>query len=100
MKATILIVVMAAGLVAAGAIALNLWLDLEGVSLGFHGWLALGLGVLLSLAVGIGLMTLVFLSSRRGYDDDAGGAPDAGAVPDPGRPEDEPPRRGSDDAQR
>lgn len=34
-----------------------------------HGWIALGLGTLLSLAVGGGLMALVFYSARRGYDD-------------------------------
>lgn len=69
MKATLLVVVLAVGLVAAGAVALNLWLELEGVSLGLHGWLALGLGVALSLIVGVGLMVLVFVSARRGYDD-------------------------------
>lgn len=79
MKATLLVVVLAAGLVAAGAVALNLWLEMEGVSLGFHGWLALGLGVLLSLIVGVGLMALVFHSARRGYDD-LGDSPS-----DPGR---------------
>lgn len=69
MKTTLLIAVLASALVAAAIIALNLWLDLEGVSLGFHGWLALGLGVALSLVVGVGLMVLVFVSARRGYDD-------------------------------
>ena len=34
-----------------------------------HGWIALVLGVVLSLAVGIGLMGLMFFSSRRGYDE-------------------------------
>ena len=34
-----------------------------------HGWIALVLGTVLSLAVGIGLMALVFYSSRRGYDE-------------------------------
>ena len=34
-----------------------------------HGWIALGLGTLLSLAVGGGLMALVFYSARKGYDD-------------------------------
>lgn len=36
-----------------------------------HGTVAMVLGVVFSLIVGIGLMTLVFYSSRRGYDDDA-----------------------------
>ena len=33
------------------------------------GWLAMGLGVIITLALGIGLMALVFISSRRGYDE-------------------------------
>lgn len=100
MKTMLLILVSLLLLLGAGTIALNLWLDLEGVSLGFHGWLALGLGVLASLAVGIGLMALVFLSARRGYDDIGGKAPG------PGRPESEGPESGGpgpargDDAQR
>lgn len=34
-----------------------------------HGWIALTLGVVFSLAIGLGLMALVFFSARRGYDD-------------------------------
>lgn len=34
-----------------------------------HGWIALGLGVFFSFALGGGLMALVFISARRGYDD-------------------------------
>ena len=36
---------------------------------GIHLWIALGLGVFFSFAVGGGLMALVFISARRGYDD-------------------------------
>lgn len=77
MKAALLVLVWTVLLLAAGGVALHLWLDLEGVSLGFHGWLALALGVGASLVLGVGLMALVFLSARRGYDD-AGGAPVGG----------------------
>ena len=38
-------------------------------AMSIHGWVALTLGTLLSLAVGGGLMALVFHSARRGYDD-------------------------------
>ena len=38
-------------------------------AMSIHGWIALSLGTLLSLAVGGGLMALVFHSARRGYDD-------------------------------
>jgi len=33
------------------------------------GWIALAIGVLLTIAVGCGLMFLMFWSSRRGYDE-------------------------------
>ncbi|MGJ4900716.1 hypothetical protein ACQR0V_04045 [Bradyrhizobium sp. HKCCYLS2058] len=33
------------------------------------GWIALTLGVVFSLIVGIGLMVLLFYSSRKGYDE-------------------------------
>jgi heme/copper-type cytochrome/quinol oxidase subunit 4 len=44
------------------------WSLAEG-SLSGHGWTALILGVVFSLVVGIGLMVLVFASSRRGHDE-------------------------------
>ena len=34
-----------------------------------HGWIALILGAAFSVIVGVGLMALVFYSSRRGYDE-------------------------------
>jgi hypothetical protein len=36
---------------------------------GSRGWIALALGTLVSLAVGGGLMALVFHSANKGYDD-------------------------------
>lgn len=38
-------------------------------AMSIHGWIALMLGTVLSLAVGGGLMALVFYSARKGYDD-------------------------------
>jgi ABC-type multidrug transport system permease subunit len=35
----------------------------------FAGWLAMALGIAATLALGIGLMSLVFFSSRHGYDE-------------------------------
>ena len=46
-----------------------------------HGWIALTLGVLFSLIIGCGLMTLVFYSSRRGYDERAHAAQSHREVP-------------------
>jgi hypothetical protein len=37
-----------------------------------HGWIALGVGVGVTLLLAGGLVSLVFFSHRRGYDDDAG----------------------------
>lgn len=39
-----------------------------GFNMPLSGWLALILGVLVSLVVGIGLMSLVFYSHRHGHD--------------------------------
>ena len=33
------------------------------------GWVAMLLGIVVTLALGIGLMSLVFISNRRGYDE-------------------------------
>ena len=45
------------------------WTGLGDSGMSAGGWFALVLGVLATLALGIGLMALVFISSRRGYDD-------------------------------
>jgi hypothetical protein len=45
------------------------WTDFGDAGISAAGWFALVLGVLLTLALGIGLMALVFISSRRGYDE-------------------------------
>lgn len=36
-----------------------------------HGWIALGLGVSLTLGLAVGLMALTFHSSRTGHDETA-----------------------------
>lgn len=41
----------------------------EGVQISVHGYIAMALGIFFSLVVGVGLMTLVFYSSRAGYDE-------------------------------
>jgi hypothetical protein len=52
--------------------------------LSVHGWIALGLGVSLSIGLGAGLMALSFHSARAGYDDRADAAA-RGAVDEDGR---------------
>jgi hypothetical protein len=49
------------------------WHEIGDVEFSVHGWIALALGIGLTLLCGIGLMGLVFFSSRRGYDDRAHG---------------------------
>jgi ABC-type multidrug transport system permease subunit len=39
------------------------------VEMSAAGWAAMALGVVLTLALGLGLMSLVFISNRRGYDE-------------------------------
>jgi hypothetical protein len=51
--------------------AASAWMHLGG-DIPVYGYLAIGGGVLVSLAVGGGLMALVFYSSRHGYDDGQG----------------------------
>ena len=45
------------------------WTGIGDSEISGAGWLAMGLGVVITLALGIGLMALVFISSRRGYDE-------------------------------
>jgi hypothetical protein len=68
MKQTLLIAVLLALLGASGWLAFVGW-NLEGdVEMPPSAYVAMALGVVFSLVVGIGLMALVFYSSRKGYD--------------------------------
>ena len=66
-----LILIIAFGVIAAAAIGLSVWrwITLSDVSMGIHGWVAMGLGVVFTVGLGGGLMALSFYSSRNGYDD-------------------------------
>ena len=48
------------------------WNQLADVEMSIHGYIALALGVLATLGLGMGLMWLVYYSDRRGFDDEAG----------------------------
>ena len=52
-----------------GALIAVLWTSIGDSEISAAGWLAMGLGVSVTLALGIGLMALVFISNRRGYDE-------------------------------
>jgi hypothetical protein len=58
-------------LILAVTFLVHAWGRIE-AQMSIHGWIALSLGIVVSLAVGVGLMALVFFSARRGYDDGVG----------------------------
>jgi hypothetical protein len=45
------------------------WTGLGDSGMSEGGWVALVLGALVTLALGVGLMALVFIRNKRGYDD-------------------------------
>jgi hypothetical protein len=49
-------------------VAIWAWQEIGDVEMSWHGVIALGLGVAVTILLGAGLMALVFFSSRRGYD--------------------------------
>jgi hypothetical protein len=59
--------------VLAGAIvwAIWVWTSVGDVKMSVHGYLAMALMIVFGLIVGCGLMALVFISNRRGYDEPA-----------------------------
>ena len=65
----LLVLSLGAILVVALYMAYESWVGASGVEVTIHGYLALVLGVIATLAVGGGLMALSFYSSRKGYDD-------------------------------
>jgi hypothetical protein len=66
MKVLLLTVVLG-GILA--AVMFGVLTDWDASAMSVHGWIALGLGTFFSLALGGGLMALVFHSARKGYDD-------------------------------
>ncbi len=69
--------VFVAGLLSASviAVAVYLWFSLGDVAMGFAGYLALIAGGLAALGIGVGLMSLVYYSHRKGFDERAGASP-------------------------
>ena len=65
----IVIVVLLLLLVATGAVIYFGWTLATGTDVPTSGYAAMAFGVIISLAVGFGLMALLFYSSRRGYDE-------------------------------
>ena len=55
--------------VAVVVVIAEFWSGLGDSEISLAGWFAMGLGILVTLALGIGLMSLVFFSDRSGYDE-------------------------------
>ena len=73
MRSALILLVLFGMLVASTGIAIWAWLEAGKAAISFHGWIALGLGIGLTLLVGMGLMALVFYSNRSGHDERAHG---------------------------
>jgi hypothetical protein len=68
MRKLAIIVPLVGLLVASVWFAFYSWTAIEGPPIPTEGYVAMALGIVFSLVVGIGLMALVFYSSRHGYD--------------------------------
>lgn len=73
MRLSALLLILSLGAMLAGAIYLawQVWSAYADVEISSAGTLFMVLGIVLSMAVGGGLMALVFYSRRKGFDDDA-----------------------------
>jgi hypothetical protein len=56
-------------MVAVVVVIAEFWSGLGDSEISLTGWFAMGFGIIVTLALGIGLMSLVFFSSRGGYDE-------------------------------
>ena len=65
----IILIVLLSLLVATGVVIYLGWTLGNGTDVPTSGYAAMAFGVIISLAVGFGLMALVFYSSRKGYDE-------------------------------
>lgn len=70
MRNTVLLIVVLLALLAGTAVFVYYgFVGSHDAELGVHGWTAMVIGIVFSLVVGVGLMALMFYSSRHGYDD-------------------------------
>ena len=72
MKTALVLAILLLLLAAAIVFAVWAWLYFGEVEISMMGLLAMTGGILVALALGAGLMALMFYSARKGYDDDAG----------------------------
>jgi heme A synthase len=69
MKTALLIFLLLLMLVGAIVGAAMVWSSAAETTISLHGYVAMGLGVVLSIALGVGLMALTFFSAKRGHDE-------------------------------
>ena len=68
-RSSVAVVIAGAVILVVAVVVANLCTGIGNADISPAGWLAMGFGVIVTLALGIGLMALVFISSRRGYDE-------------------------------
>lgn len=68
MRKFLIIVPLLTLLACATWLAIYTWRSIAGPAIPTVGYVAMGLGIVFSLAIGCGLMALLFYSSRHGYD--------------------------------
>jgi len=71
MRTAFILTVLLGLLAASVGVAVWAWRELDDAAISWHGVIALWLGAGLTFLLGVGLMALLFLSNRRGYDDRA-----------------------------
>jgi hypothetical protein len=79
--------ILAVFLGAAASYSYRVWSEIGDTNMSASGDVALVIGVVVATVLGAGLMGLVFYSSRRGYDDDAGASVDYELPPAPANDE-------------
>ena len=68
----ILLLSLVAMLVVAAVFSFTIWTAPGGAEVSANAYIAMALGVIVTMAVAIGLMSLTFYSNRHGYDESAG----------------------------
>jgi hypothetical protein len=56
-------------LVLVAAVIAYWWIGMVDSDISRAGWVAMGFGAIFTIVLGVGLMSLVFISNRRGYDE-------------------------------
>src|SRR3546814_20890725 len=80
MRTAALVAFLVALLVGTLLAGIYLWWSLSDVEISIHGLIAMTLGCLVTLALGGGLLFLVFYSNRHGHDDKQHGGPPSQSI--------------------